>query len=594
MTGLYASAPPASRTGPIYNTISYPTKISAETVALFIATHTEPGATVLDVFGGSGSTGLGALLCDRPTDKMKQLADQLDLTPTWGPRKAVVYELSVFGAFIAEAMCSPPDPDEFEQVATDLVADADREVGWIYEAADPHEDDGEIRHVIWTDILRCHACSHETTYWDAAVRRDPDLSLNDEFECPGCLQTIKIDDCNRVTETVYDRLLDREIERRQRKPARVYGRTGTTSWQRPARDDDARLADKAASERLPSSTPIQHVFWGDLYRSGYHHGMSHIHHFYTPRNLLALSWLWDRISAAPSHLRPALRLLVLSYNASHSTLMTRVVVKTGQQDFVLTGAQTGVLYVSGLPVEKNVFKGVRRKISTLTKAFRQVADSRSTVEVFNGSSTDLNLADGSVSYVFTDPPFGDYIPYSEINQLNEAWLGSLTDRRNEAIISPAQDKGLDSYERLMTDVFQEVSRVLAPDGLCTVVFHSAKAEVWRSLLSAVTSAGLGVDQTSVLDKVQASFKQTVANTAVKGDPVMLLSKRDGKSVNRSADAHTILQYVIGVAEESDDDAERSRERLFSRFVGECLRRGVPVPHDAGDFYKLIEAYGTEA
>jgi len=27
----------------------------------------EPGQTVLDVFGGSGSTGIGALLCARPT-----------------------------------------------------------------------------------------------------------------------------------------------------------------------------------------------------------------------------------------------------------------------------------------------------------------------------------------------------------------------------------------------------------------------------------------------------------------------------------------------------------------------------------------------
>ena len=102
--------------------------------------------------------------------------------------------------------------------------------------------------------------------------------------------------------------------------------------------------------------------------------------------------------------------------------MTRVVVKQAQKDFSVTGSQSGVLYISGLPVEKNVFSGVRRKAETLSKAFAVTRGSRSKVTVHQQSSTKLDLTDGSISYVFTDPPFGDYIPYSEVNQLNELWL----------------------------------------------------------------------------------------------------------------------------------------------------------------------------
>ncbi len=72
-------------------------------------------------------------------------------------------------------------------------------------------------------------------------------------------------------------------------------------------------------------------------------------------------------------LQSALRLWVLSYNASHSTLMTRVVLKKNSKDFVLTGAQSGVLYVSGLPVEKNIFAGLRRKISVFRRLRRFMA-----------------------------------------------------------------------------------------------------------------------------------------------------------------------------------------------------------------------------
>ncbi|OFQ99401.1 DNA methyltransferase [Alloscardovia sp. HMSC034E08] len=71
---LCASPLPASQTGALDNAFSYPTKISAESVALFIACHTKPGDHVLDVFGGSGATAVVALLCEHPTERMLTLA----------------------------------------------------------------------------------------------------------------------------------------------------------------------------------------------------------------------------------------------------------------------------------------------------------------------------------------------------------------------------------------------------------------------------------------------------------------------------------------------------------------------------------------
>src|SRR6478672_1174262 len=101
---LYSRPLPSTRTGALYNAFSYPTKISPEVIALFIATHTVPGATVLDTFAGSGTTGLAALLCDRPTDAMKVLAQEMELSPVWGPRHAILYELGVLGSFVSDTM----------------------------------------------------------------------------------------------------------------------------------------------------------------------------------------------------------------------------------------------------------------------------------------------------------------------------------------------------------------------------------------------------------------------------------------------------------------------------------------------------------
>lgn len=594
VVSLYDTPLTATRTGALFNAFSYPTKISPESIALFIATHTKPGDTVLDPFAGSGTTGIAAKLCDRPTDAMIQRAASLGVTPAWGPRHAVLYDVGVLGSFIARVMCSPPDPEAFRRAATALVDAAERSHGWLYETTDPDGHAGTIRHVIWSEVLVCPRCGAETSYCDASVRRAP-LRLAAEYECPSCGATVDTRACERATETVSDEVLGTTTERRVRVPAIVHGTTKGRNWQRPAESADLVVPDKASHEPLPAGTPVTEVRWGDLYRSGYHTGITHLHHFYTFRNYLALATLWEGVNAFDPDLRDALRLLILSFNASHSTLMTRVVAKTGQSDFVLTGAQSGVLYVSGLPVEKNVFKGVRRKAGVIADAFALVHGSRSAVDVVNASSTSLRLSDGSVDYVFTDPPFGDYIPYAEINQINESWLGSLTDQAEEIIVSSAQGKDVDTYGAMMAGVFGELSRVLRAGGLATVAFHSAKASVWRALTEAYGGAGFAPISVSVLEKTQTSFKQTVSDIVVKGDPLILLSNIERPVGERpSVEIAEIIGSVLAEARESGRAAERERERLFSRFVARCLVAGVPMTIGTGEFYRLAELGGASA
>mgnify|MGYP006934681472 CR=1 FL=1 len=50
---LYSSPFPSTRTGALFNAFSYPTKISPEAEAIFIACHSNIGDTIFDPFGGS-------------------------------------------------------------------------------------------------------------------------------------------------------------------------------------------------------------------------------------------------------------------------------------------------------------------------------------------------------------------------------------------------------------------------------------------------------------------------------------------------------------------------------------------------------------
>ena len=94
--------------GPLYGAFPYPTKIAPEAIALFIAAHTRPGDTVFDGFAGSGTTGLAALLCAEPSAELRRAATRAGLQVSWGPRRAILYELGALGAFVADTLTNPP------------------------------------------------------------------------------------------------------------------------------------------------------------------------------------------------------------------------------------------------------------------------------------------------------------------------------------------------------------------------------------------------------------------------------------------------------------------------------------------------------
>jgi len=391
-----------------------------------------------------------------------------------------------------------------------------------------------------------------------------------------------------VNSNLWDDILGEKRKARLRRPVWVYGSTNGRTWNRAVQSSDLRLLKRIESEPITKRIPIKTIPWGDLYRSGYHQGITHLHHFYTRRNLIAFSALWDKVQEHQPELMDALRFWLLSYNASHSTIMTRVVAKKRQKDLVVTSAQPGVLYVSGLPVEKNIFAGLRRKLKTIVQAFEITHGNESLVEIRNESSLSTGLPDESVDYIFTDPPFGGNIPYAEVNFLNEAWLGQTTDITDEVIVSPFQGKTVDDYRLLLYRVFREAYRVLKRSANATVVFNSTSAQVWNALRAACEDAGFSVTSASVLDKTQGSFKQVTTKGAVRGDPLILLSKiwNQGSKIP-SEDLWAIVDELMKQAALSKDPIEMTPQRIYSRLVGHYVACHQEVPISAGEFYRLF-------
>lgn len=575
---------PSTRSGAFYNTFPYPTKISPEAIAVYIACLTNPGDTILDAFGGSGSTGIAALLCEYPTKKMKALAEDLGVAPNWGKRNAVLYEIGTYGSFAAKTLANRINAKEFRYAVNDFIQRAETELGWYYKTKDAYGNEGIIRYIIWSEILLCPECSKELSYFKNGTNRNP-VQFTKTITCPHCGKTHDTDAFKPALESVYDSLLKKDIVRKKREPAWIYGITNGKNWDRKANDEDLVFI-KALEERgVEESDKPKEIRWGELHRAGYHLGITHLHQFYTKRNYTVMYKLWKLTEHYPDKVRDALQLLLLSYNATHCTMMTRVVAKRNAKDFVLTGAQSGVLYISKLPVEKNILLGLKRKSIPFYEAYSLLEKCTGKFIIHNSSSEKMLEKTGSIDFVFTDPPFGDFIPYAEVNQINELWLDKTTDRESEIIISPSQGKNIADYQCMLTRVFTEISRVLKTDHYAAVVFHAAKAKIWEAFENAILDSGLAVCTASILDKKQSSFKQVVSESSVQGDPLVILKIAEQEKNNVIRDQH-ILDMILTETSLSGIIDER---RIYSLYVNECLKRGQVVTLDAKDAYAYIRS-----
>lgn len=113
-----------------------------------------------------------------------------------------------------------------------------------------------------------------------------------------------------------------------------------------------------------------------------------------------------------------------------------------------------------------------------------------------GSSTSLPLADKSVDFIVTDPPYFDSVQYSDLSAFFRVWLTKLLpdgadwaiDMRQSAVDPHKQDHE-SRYRELLGGIFAECGRVLREDGRFIFTFHHWNPKAWAAVTAALRCAG---------------------------------------------------------------------------------------------------------
>ena len=465
-----------------YDAHTYHTKVPPQGIAELLTHYLPEGrGLILDAFAGSGMTGVAAQVTGHDS---------------------ILNELSPAACFIADRFTNSIDPTLFE-AGVNAILEATRDIRRRLYTTKCREcgSETEILYTVWSYKVLCDHCGSEFVLWDhcrkygARVREHKILT---EFPCPQCKKVLQKSKLQRTS--VVPVMLGYKCCK--------GGQQETTH---SLSDEDVVLIREIEQKppTQPGFYPLTKLPEGVNLRQPAKHGLDSIDKFYTARNLAAMSHLWQAIHRVEDT-------NLAAYLAFAFTSLYQRVTRLSEFRFWGGSGNTARFNVPYISNEANVFLTFERKAKTILDHLRTTAANYTAHSVVvRGSATHMDyLPDQSIDLIFTDPPFGANINYSEMNILWEAWLGEFTDTAQEAIINKVQNKDVTAYQNLMTASMCECYRVLRPGHWMLLVFMNSSKEVWNALQEAIAHAGFTIRKIDIFDKQHGTFKQFVSeNTA---------------------------------------------------------------------------------
>lgn len=542
----------APRTDAIYNCHAYLTKVPIAAISPFIEAFTEPGDVVADLFAGSGMTGLAAMGVNR---------------------RARLSDISVLGRHIATGYLTDVPARELHKATGSVLAKARKAVGSLYTTR--RATDGKVVEVVrtvWSFVYQCPSCAFELVYFERL-----DAGGNPPKACPGCKRAF--------VRRAWGRLKDVPVE------VVVRGEDGRLKEQEPAEYDLRRIEEASKDRRLEGIPSLSIDERREMYsRSGLGKaGMTETRKFFSPRNGIALVELWAAINElGDEQLRRKLRF-------AFTAILPRASKRYQWSAQRPLNAQNQTYYIAPVYYEWNVFELFERKVDASIRAASELFASASLFDAgrlrdvtYDIASADKleHLGDGSVDYVFTDPPFGSNIFYSDMNLFHEAWLGEATNHASEAVVHTTgkRKNGAEArYETLLRGAFQEAWRVLKPGKYMSVVFGNSSGRIWGLVQRAMREAGFlaAPSHVAILDKGQRSVKglNSGSEGVVTVDLILTVQKparqfqRETAATLGNEDAAALIEGAIG--ELGPGDA-RNASHVYARVLRKAIQRHLAL------------------
>jgi len=321
------------------------------------------------------------------------------------------------------------------------------------------------------------------------------------------------------------------------------------------------------------------------------HDLTETKRFFSPRNAIALLELWQAID----HIEDECIQRKLRF--AFTAILPRASRRYQWGPLRPLNAQNQTYYIAPVYFEWNVFELFDRKVEAAVRSdeviframplFAKEVASNVNYSIASADALD-HLNDASVDYVFTDPPFGSNIFYSDMNLFQEAWLGKATANAREAVMHTTGKKkngAAERYETLLRGAFEEAFRVLKPGACMSVVFGNSNGAIWNLVQRALRDAGFESVpiHVAILDKGQRSVKglNSGSEGVVTVDLVLTVQKpvdtKAAKAIGVSGQGNPRELLEAALCSLPEDKA-KNPSYVYAATVREAIRRHEAVEH----------------
>ncbi|AXY78084.1 hypothetical protein D3H65_30630 [Paraflavitalea soli] len=538
----YADSIIAGKNSYAYDAHTYHTKVPPQGIETLIKYYTKENDVVLDPFCGSGMTGLAAI-------RQK--------------RNVILSDLSPAAVFIAKNFTTSFSAKEYREAIKEVLERlAELEKQLYLTQCEKCNELAIQNYTVWSYGLTCDKCDKEFILWDVARDEKPsykESKILSTFNCPHCHGLIK----------------KGKLKRTRLYPVQIGYKCcdkGLKDTVHQPKEYDFKKLQEIDKIKIDKWYPTNKFPIGVNTNQPINHGLDSVDKLYTHRALLALSEIWH---ACINHDNLEIRPLLLW---TFTSLYQRVSVLS---EFRFWGgsSNTANYNVPQIMNEQNVFRTFKRKSETIAYHLEETRKNSILRHISVRSATHLDhIPDKSLDYIFTDPPFGSNINYSEMNFLWESWLQAFTNNKNEAIVNKIQEKTIEDYQTLMTDSFKEMRRVLKDNSWLTIVFHNSSGKIWDSIREALYNAGFFISKAQIFDKQHGTFKMYVSDNAV-GYDLILHCQKDILIKNSSVVISSVEEFVKEKIKQSDYTlnfihVERTPETDFRKLYSEWIAHQI--------------------
>jgi hypothetical protein len=204
--------------------------------------------------------------------------------------------------------------------------------------------------------------------------------------------------------------------------------------------------------------------------------------------------------------------------------------------------------------------------------------------------------EGSVDYIFTDPPYGGHISYLDLSTLWNVWLGhipSMKARRNELIVGGELHHSESVYADRLKKSIRECVNMLKMRRWLSVVFQHWKTSYFEAILSGANEAGaeLKAAISQVGDPIWSMHKKKGNQSVLAGELILTFHKTGKVQLTKGAQRMDVEETLGRILESAPDVVYG--EQLFNQVVVEAWKNSAigSLEISKDDFSDLIGKFG---